>query len=1368
MLQKLIMVIVSLVTMVASSVVPTGWFTEEPAALESSSVVDERITTLGHMPGKEFARVSVLWVEVDGERVTEDAWGQGHLDTLRFKVGIKRAEGNALKLGDRTIVLAPTDVFTIRGFDGRYSFADLATGSATVSLDGNVKNTLVNAAGAGGTVATTGTSKNARGAGPERLAYVDLDTGMPLGTLEVDTGGAKKLTTVGAAGAPTESGATSLDVRWVKLDDELVTSYTYGDGEMPRISFAPDTRFKSHIDFSGTGLAFQEGDRVEVRDFLGAWSVAMRPGGGARLRLDGWAASADVLPGSTTMNTDPELAFSYTPAAPSTRDIVHFTADARDRDGTVTMYEWTFLRKLPEDATAVSFQDLQTATFNGPVAEHRFTRPGTWEVALRVVDDQGGATTVTQDISVANTEPVVAFDWFPSSPVSLEQVRFFDRSSDLDGGIRSRRWDFGDGRTSVDAEPTHVYAKNGVYTVNLTVTDVNGGTDTRSKLVAVRNAAPDCSFILDPPQPLSNEVVSLVDRSSDREGPLTAWQWTIRNLVNASVPVQQYSVQNPTYTFTRADVYRVELRVTDVEAETATCAQDIGIGNKAPIVDFTVWPPNPRTGQFTYLNSTSTDNDGRIVVYNWTIEGDPEVKHGSRIGYTFRRADSFDVVLEVTDNRGQLSGAIRTVLVENSPPIADFVFTPATPTTGQEITFTNASRDPDGDRVDGIEWDFGAGEVPRTATGNVVRHTFATNGIHEVTMRATDSGGRTSSVTKQVLVANRLPTGTASFSQPAVVGEVVTFSVEASDPDGTVVGYQWLFGDGGTADGRTVTHTFAETGRYQVKVVLTDDDDGKHEVPLTVDVTQPGPIADFTVNPGVAAVGRPTLFTDQSTSRGTALATWDWDFGDGTPRSKLRNASHTYTRAGSFTVKLTVTDAQGTTASATRVLTSTQPPVAAFSMTPSTVDSGGVVRFTDLSTDDGGIVSRAWTVDGVEESGVPVWERPFTGRGEHVVVLTVVDTHGISSSKTDRVTVRNQKPVADFVAETSSILRNQAASFRSTSSDPDGYIASYKWYVFDNEVASGEMFTYTFATAQNVPVRLVVTDDAGVSSSIERQIPVFADRPITYSVAVRYADGSVAPLNGIGVQITDSQSKVVYTVGSGIDADAASGLFTFTRGVGTWLVGTPYRLVVTGGETTTTVTFNTVQADLAVPATGMRVVHVQPISRTFASPVLAVDDGAVEGGFGTLAGLLDLPVPAEPGVFYPSQYERFHGRISGSWSVAPGPAKGAFVELWAYRNATRGVGVDPTTSAAGCPAALCSRFTGTLGVDGSLAFTMPYMTSSTGSGVDLNPAGWYTIEARVSWPNPIQGASVTPVRTSVSVFVDAEGLLQRLLGTSLP
>ena len=161
------------------------------------------------------------------------------------------------------------------------------------------------------------------------------------------------------------------------------------------------------------------------------------------------------------------------------------------------------------------------------------------------------------------------------------------------------------------------------------------------------------------------------------------------------------------------------------------------------------------------------------------------------------------------------------------PPHAEFTYTPSAPRVGDTVTFNaSASYDPDGGDLVSYAWDFGD---ETTGTGNITTYAYADAGIYTVTLNVTDDEGLWATGSQNITIYGP---PVASFtllpSQPAV-GEPVTFNASASsDPDGgTIVSYDWDFGDGVTlaeADPIT-THIYTLDANYTVTLSVTDDEE---------------------------------------------------------------------------------------------------------------------------------------------------------------------------------------------------------------------------------------------------------------------------------------------------------------------------------------------------------------------------------------------------------------------------------------------------------------------------------------------------------------------------------------------------------------
>ena len=184
---------------------------------------------------------------------------------------------------------------------------------------------------------------------------------------------------------------------------------------------------------------------------------------------------------------------------------------------------------------------------------------------------------------------------------------------------------------------------------------------------------------------------------------------------------------------------------------------------------------------------------------------------------------------------------IDTPIEEKQPPVAD-PNGPYTGTEGVSVTFDGSgSSDPDGTIVS-YAWDFGDGT---TGTGVNPAHTYAQDGTYTVTLTVTDNDGLTDTATTTATIAPEEvpppPVADPNGPYTGTEGIPVTFDGSgSSDPDGTIVSYDWDFGDGTTGTGVNPTHTYTQDGTYTVTLTVTDNDGLTHiattSIVIVVDV----------------------------------------------------------------------------------------------------------------------------------------------------------------------------------------------------------------------------------------------------------------------------------------------------------------------------------------------------------------------------------------------------------------------------------------------------------------------------------------------------------------------------------------------------
>lgn len=540
-----------------------------------------------------------------------------------------------------------------------------------------------------------------------------------------------------------------------------------------------------------------------------------------------------------------------------------------DPDGTVAQWAW-------------SFGDGTTA--EGARVQHAYTKAGSYEVTLTVTDDRGAKTTTSKTVSAA------APNVLPVADLQVTQTGLSGRfdasgSTDADGSIASYSWNFGDGTTAEGPAPTHLFGRDGTYTVTLVLVDDRGGRTTAQRQIQVSNSAPKATFVA-----TSAGLDARLDAtgSTDVDGTIRTYSWDFGDGSTGTGAVADHR-------YAASGSYPVSLTVTDDKGLTGRFSSTVDVTkvNQSPTAAFQVTTTDLR---LEVDGSGSTDTDGTITAYAWTF-GDGAVANGPTAQHVYTTAGSYDVTLTVTDSNGASATDTRTVTVQVAPPASPTAsFTARTENLTATFSGTGSSS-PNG-AIATYAWSFGDGS---TGAGATPSHTYRAAGSYEVELTVTDARGAKASTTQTVSVSPAL----AAAFEATTQGRSVT--VDGTSTGGSIVGYAWDFGDGTTGTGATAAHRFTEDGTYSIVLTVTDTAGRTASTGKTVTVANSLPTSSF-----IPAVSGLDVAVDASSSKDVESTTlsYSWSFGDGTT-AVGRTAAHTYAAPGAYTVALVVRDEDG-------------------------------------------------------------------------------------------------------------------------------------------------------------------------------------------------------------------------------------------------------------------------------------------------------------------------------------------------------------------------------------------------------------------------------------------------------------------------
>jgi PKD repeat protein len=810
---------------------------------------------------------------------------------------------------------------------------------------------------------------------------------------------------------------------------------------------------------------------------------------------------------------------------------------------------------------------------------------GNYQLRLRVFLRDGSVVqTVVNNIRVQNQvptlnptptqsvpRPIAAFIANPTSGRAPLVVTFSNRSS---GNITSYSWNFGDGSTSAEANPIHTYRTGGSYEVRLTVSGP-GGQSNVSAIIDVKTADPPvANFTADRTSGASPLTVQFTDQST---GPIESYLWDFGDGVTTNE-------RNPRHTFSEPRLYNVILQVSG-PGGTDRRRMVIVVENQqvaAPVADFTA---SLTTGDAPLSVSFTSRSSGQVNSYEWDFNGDGIIdSNDQNPTYIYQNPGTYNVRFTVFGNGGR-DDATGTITVNRPPQAPEANFT-ADRTEGDfplTVRFNNTSTG----TVTAYQWDFNGDSVTDSTDQNP-SYTFTEPGTYNVTLFVTGANNTRDSSSMTIAVTEPLAPPEAAFNANPTSGSApltVTFTNQSS---GDNLSFAWNFGDNTSSltQDASFTHTYQTNGTYTVTLTVTNSEGTTDTATQTITVSD---ALNAAFN--ATALSSPSqTFQFQSNSSG-AIANYRWDFGDGTIiEAGQPTVTHTYNRAGTYNVTLTIRDANGTqssvtlpvnvvapTTTPTATFTATVPPTATATTLPPTptatetaapvtqiplpvasftVQAGdaGTYFFTDTSQPENTITTWAWDFGDGTTSNEQDPTHQYTGNGQYTVRLVVSNTTG-SSEASQVVSVNNIQPTlsplnADFRAEAG---ENGTVNFVDQSTPQEAIVAREWDFNGDTIIDSTDANpTFTFTENRTYTVTLTVRDAAGTSDTATQEITATNVQPTVQPLNADFRAEAVENGTVNFVDQSTPQEAIVarewdFNGDTIIDSTDANPTFTFTE-----------------------------------------------------------------------------------------------------------------------------------------------------------------------------------------------------------------------------
>lgn len=598
---------------------------------------------------------------------------------------------------------------------------------------------------------------------------------------------------------------------------------------------------------------------------------------------------------------------------------------------------------------------------------YTYTSDGQFLVWLRVTNADGCSNTTSQYIEI--TRPVVYITAGPgtlSSCTSLLTNTFSAGSSDP---VVAAKWNFGDGGTSTDLNPTHTFKNTGKYTVTVNYTTKNGCTGTASYT----------QFSLSPPQPVTiYPAVPTVSCTT----PITA-SFIVNTAENLAVTNWSFGDGStstdfsPSHTYTGIGQYTATLNYTTQSGCKGTTTYGPIVIDPKIKSDFSI-KPNPVCGTNT-ATFTTTANVSDINSYNWDFGDGISTYGSSTAAHSYTAAGDYTVTLYERNVGGCDTTIKKTITVKQPFPRINGYTNTCDGTRG-EVTFTQASVG-----ATSVIWNFGDGSTVTTAGDQTtIKHTYTKTGIYYVKLTAingqcslvTTAPGPVYVLLKQKPSLTGSATATCNSSPVTIqLSKLDKNPYQSDDPynyyyyyagyyvqgveyrDGTP--FQGSRTDNGLRWTTSYNATLGnfKTGEKDIRFILTSAIFGCQDTSNYMPLAIKGASGGFEVVADKLCYQSPVILQDTSHSTpDNPILSWRWNFGDGQVETKTKGGtiSHTYTDPGAYAVSLQITDAAGCSSSVPNIqYVNVNGPKAAFYPSGTDVHLNTTVYFYNNTNDWG-------------------------------------------------------------------------------------------------------------------------------------------------------------------------------------------------------------------------------------------------------------------------------------------------------------------------------------------------------------------------------------------------------------------------------
>ncbi|MFM1829485.1 MAG: hypothetical protein RL624_1726 [Bacteroidota bacterium] len=693
-----------------------------------------------------------------------------------------------------------------------------------------------------------------------------------------------------------------------------------------------------------------------------------------------------------------------------------------------------------------------TSGIGNPIS-HTYTSIGNYTIKLIATNTAGCADTIIQSNYITISAPTASFT--VGSNLCQNQAVSFTNTSSPTGGTYT--WNFGDGTSSTQANPSHSYTNPGTYMVKLLA---QNGTCIDSFLqTIIIKPSPNASFTAAPTSPCTAPGIVNFTNTSTGSG-ISNYLWSFGDGATSIL-------NSPSHTYTSFNQFTVQLTVTNNVGCSSTSTANNLISIQQPIDSLLISNTKFCT-PFTTSFSLSTSNTSPVSSYAWSL-GNAQNATIANPTTTYTTAGTYTINLNYTLANGCSYSKQRTINVIASP-IISFSANPTTVCIGSPVVFTNASSS-----GTAYTWNFGDGTTT-ASNANSITHSYTDTGTYTI-MLIGSNGGCVDTLKQNNLIHVNPPKALFSF---ALVNCSDRKTILFTNNSIGATSCLWNFGDGSTSTLSNPTHTYTTNGTYTVILKAMNSVTGCiHYDTLTVPIFNL--ITQFS---GTTTSCKQALCTYTALAN-TNYSNYTWYWGDGTSTSSTSNVnSHAYADTGMYTIKLVISDIYNCKDSITLAnYTTVYGSYVNFSSPVLYGCAPLTVFFTNQSVAALGanIINYAWDYGNTLSGNGINGNTTYPQGGSYSVKLVVTESHNCKDSVVKLNYIQVNKPIPKFSVN-KLIACNQENLYFTDSSI--GTNLSYFWSFGDGTFSTSANPTHAYLLNGWYTVKLKITDNLGCSDSI--------------------------------------------------------------------------------------------------------------------------------------------------------------------------------------------------------------------------------------------------------------------------------------------